>query len=75
MTDNVDHPKHYTNGSIETIDMIEVIIAPYDPVTGWCIANVVKYVSRAPLKNNLAEDLKKARWYLDRAIQHAEGSI
>lgn len=75
MTDNVDHPPHYTNGKIETIDCIEVIIAPYDPVMGWSIGQVIKYCARAPLKADLKEDLKKARWYLDRAIQHAEGSI
>ena len=33
----------------------------------WCIANVIKYVSRYKRKNGI-EDLKKARWYLERQI-------
>lgn len=71
--DNVNHPKHYTNGRFELIDLIEDIVASYpDAVIGGSIWQVVKYVGRAPHKGNLSEDLKKARWYLDRAISHAE---
>lgn len=72
--DSVDHPLHYTRGKIETIDIIEDIIAPYEPVVGWSIGQVIKYCARAPLKENLIEDLQKARWYLDRAIKTAQGS-
>lgn len=72
--DSVNHPKHYTAGKIETIELIEIIIASYPPVMGWSIGQVIKYCARAPLKADLTEDLKKARWYLDRAIQHAEGA-
>jgi hypothetical protein len=32
----------------------------------------VKYISRAGKKCDAAEDLKKARWYLDRAIAKRE---
>lgn len=74
MTDNINHPSHYTNGAIEAIDMIEVIVKPYDPNIGWSIGNVVKYLCRAPFKTNLIEDLKKAKWYLNRAIHTAERS-
>lgn len=70
MTDNVNHPPHYTAGRIETIDVIEEIVQHYpNAVVGGCIWQVVKYIARAPLKNNLTEDLEKARWYLDRAIK------
>lgn len=64
-SDVVNHPPHYTFGSIEVIDAIE------DWGLGFHLGNVVKYVARAPHKNGI-EDLKKARWYLDRAISKAE---
>lgn len=71
--DAVNHPKHYTNGRYELIELIEDIVASYpNAVIGGSIWQVVKYVGRAPLKGNLSEDLKKARWYLDRAISHAD---
>lgn len=66
--DNVDHPKHYTQGSIEVIDAIEAW------QLNFRLANVVKYVARAEHKNNKLEDLKKARWYLDREISKLEQS-
>lgn len=64
--DNVNHPSHYTQGKIEVIDYIE------DKKLGYHLGNVVKYVSRAGHKNNKLEDLKKARWYLDREIKNME---
>lgn len=71
--DAVNHPKHYTQGKIETIDLIEEIVKSYpDPVIGGCIWQVIKYISRAPHKNNMAEDLAKGEWYLKRAISHAK---
>lgn len=60
--DNVNSPQHYTAGGIETIDFIEA------KRLNFRLANVVKYVSRAPFKGNALEDLEKARWYLDREI-------
>lgn len=64
MTDHdpVNHPKHYTLGGIEVIDAIEA----WD--LGFHLGNVVKYVARSAHKGATVEDLKKARWYLDRAI-------
>jgi hypothetical protein len=64
--DNVNHPPHYTMGRIEVIEAIE------DWRLGFCEGNVVKYVARAKHKGCELNDLKKARWYLDRAIQHLE---
>lgn len=69
--DAVDHPAHYTHGSIETIDYMESCLTP-DEFRGGCKMNVLKYVSRERHKNEL-EDLKKARWYLDRLIGYLEG--
>ena len=66
--DPVSHPAHYTDGNIEVIDYIE------DKRLGFCLGNVVKYVSRAGKKDpaKKLEDLKKAAWYLDRYIKTEE---
>lgn len=64
--DPVNHPSHYTDGGIETIDFIEAKKLPYH------LGNVVKYVSRAGKKIDLLEDLRKAQWYLDRYIKLLE---
>lgn len=68
--DSVNHPKHYTHGAIETIDYMESVLTQEEFV-GGCKMNVLKYVSREKHKNGL-EDLKKARWYLNRLILHLE---
>ena len=62
VVDNVNHPPHYKTGGIEVIDYIEAKNLNYH------LGNVVKYISRADYKGNKLEDLEKARWYLDRAI-------
>lgn len=64
--DNVNHPEHYKTGGIETIDFIEA------KSLGYHLGNVVKYVTRADHKGNRLEDLKKAQWYLNRAISNLE---
>ena len=64
--DNVNHPEHYKTGGIETIDFIEA------KSLGYHLGNVVKYVTRADHKGNRLEDLKKAQWYLNRAISKIE---
>jgi hypothetical protein len=62
-SDAVNHPPHYRAGGVETIDFIEAKDLNYR------LGNVVKYVSRAGKKeSDPLEDLKKARWYLDREI-------
>jgi fructose-bisphosphate aldolase class 1 len=72
VNDNVEHPKHYTAGKIECIDCIESIIAPIkEPEQAFLAGQIIKYVARYTLKNGV-EDLKKARWYLDRLIGKVE---
>ena len=61
--DNVNHPSHYKTGGIETIDFIEA------KGLGYHLGNVVKYITRAEHKGNRKEDLLKAQWYLNRAIE------
>lgn len=62
--DKVNHPSHYTDGEIEVIDYIE------DKGFGYHLGNAIKYISRAGKKDpaKYAEDLEKAKWYIDREI-------
>lgn len=70
--DNVNHPAHYTAGGIECIDAIAAALTcQTDPMHAWLTGQVLKYMWRWPLKNGL-EDLKKARFYLDRLIADME---
>jgi hypothetical protein len=64
--DAVNKPSHYRQGKFEAIDVIE------DWKLGFCLGNAVKYICRAPHKGTELEDLKKARWYLDRQIATLE---
>lgn len=66
MPDNVNSPSHYTVGGIETLDFIKAKLTP-EMFEGYCIGNVIKYVSRYRYKGGV-EDLKKARWYLTELI-------
>jgi hypothetical protein len=64
LADPVSHPAHYTSGKIEVIDFIE------DQKFGYHLGQVIKYVARAGKKDvsKKLEDLRKAEWYLKRAI-------
>lgn len=61
--EKVDHPEHYNKG-IEVIDFIDSWEMDFN--TG----NVIKYVSRHKYKDNPLEDLKKAKWYIERLINN-----
>lgn len=63
--DPVNHPPHYKAGGIETIDFIEA------KRLGYHLGNVIKYITRAYHKGGM-EDLLKAQWYLNRAIEKGE---
>ncbi len=71
MSDNVNHPHHYTSGGIETIDYMEAKATP-EEFRGHLRLTALKYLSRAGLKNDTLEDLKKARWYIDYLIDFIE---
>lgn len=64
MSDIVNHPAHYNQG-IEVIDFIESHNMNFNE------GNVIKYTARHKHKNGV-EDLKKAKWYLDRLIENYE---
>lgn len=64
MSDQINHPKHYTShpSGIECIQITEYM--------GFNLGNAVKYIWRADLKHDDAtEDLKKAKWYIDRELK------
>lgn len=71
-TDNVNRPDHYTFGAIEVIDYIRDKMTP-EMFQGFCMGNVLKYVSRHKHKNGV-EDLKKANVYLGWLIESEEGA-
>lgn len=66
--DKINHPTHYTShpSGVECIEITQH--------HNFCIGNVIKYVWRAGIKgeDTKIEDLKKARWYLDREIARLE---
>lgn len=73
MSDPINHPEHYTSSgahcpdcgrTIECIDVTEHM--------GFLRGNAIKYLWRAGLKGDALEDLRKARWYVDRAIAREE---
>jgi hypothetical protein len=68
--ETVDHPAHY-GGADNPYEAIKVIEAWE---LGFCLGNTVKYIARAGRKDQerTLEDLKKARWYLDRHIARLE---
>lgn len=66
--DMVNRPPHYTAGGIQPIDVIEAW------GLGFCTGNAVKYIARHKHKGAALEDLRKAAWYIDRAIKHLEAT-
>jgi len=63
MNDKINHPVWYTQhkSGVECIQITEHM--------GFCLGNAIKYIWRADLKGNAVEDLKKARFYIDREIE------
>src|SRR5690625_4169870 len=68
--DNVNSPNHYTQGKYEVIDYIKDKLTN-EQYIGYCLGNVLKYVSRHDLKGG-KEDLEKAQVYLGWAIDEYE---
>ncbi len=62
--DNIS-PNYYKEG-IQVTDFI----LSYN--MEWCEGNIIKYVTRYKAKNGL-EDLKKAKWYLEKLIEKTKG--
>lgn len=68
----VNHPSHYNQYTQEVIDTITEWVKDYSSVEGYHIGTVLKYLARAPYKGKKLEDLKKASFYLQEAIEYIE---
>lgn len=73
VVDVVNSPPHYKTGGIEAIEGIEASMGP-EAYAGYLKGSVMKYLWRYEKKGKPLEDLKKARWFLDRLIQKVEGA-
>jgi len=63
MSDAVNHPSHYTQGTIECIDAIAEVVKDMQGMEAVDTANAIKYMWRWKHKNG-AQDVKKAIWYM-----------
>jgi len=61
------NPSHYTAGAVECIDGIEAATVGLTGIEAFCTGNAIKYLWRWKRKNG-AEDLRKAKWYVDRLL-------
>lgn len=67
MTTQIEHPDYYQANGYEAIEYIEAHNLNFN------LGNVIKYITRAGKKTaNPVLDLKKARFYIDREINHRE---
>ncbi|MGG4607001.1 DUF3310 domain-containing protein [Providencia sp. Me31A] len=71
MKDNVNNPSHYASGDIECIDAMKASMT-HEAFLGYLKGNIQKYVWRYEKKVNPVEDLKKARWYMNRLVEEVE---
>lgn len=64
--ETINHPPHYNlhRSGVECIEIVEHF--------NFCIGNAIKYLWRCGLKGDEIEDLRKARWYIDREIQRRD---
>lgn len=66
MNDMVNHPKHYTHGMYEPIEVIE------DWGLNFCLGNALKYISRCNHKGSKVQDLEKAIFYIKKEIDRSK---
>ena len=71
--DMVNHPQHYTQGGIECIDALKAATVGKRGIEAVCVANVIKYLWRYEEKNGI-EDVRKAKWYIERLLMEIEES-
>jgi len=74
-SDSVNCPAHYNQGGIECIDAIKASLT-LEGFQAYLKASSMKYLWRYEHKNAPIEDLRKARWFLDRLIKElANGGL
>ena len=67
----VSHPSHYNQGGVECIDALDACGFGLD----FCVGSALKYLWRFKEKGNPIQDLEKARWYIDHAVQCLNNGI
>ena len=70
--DPVNHPQHYVQGGVECIDVIRAARGT-DGCIQFCVGNAIKYLFRDAHKGSPLEDLQKAQWYINKAIELMKG--
>ena len=68
--DNIN-PNHYKTGKIECIDALEAATVNKTGLEAVCTANIIKYLWRYENKNGI-EDIRKAKWYIEKLIKYLE---
>jgi Protein of unknwon function (DUF3310) len=71
LEDPVNNPSHYKSGNIESIEYIQSFLSK-EEYQGFLRGNISKYLHRMDYKGKPLEDLKKAKWYLERLIELKE---
>ena len=71
INDLINNPSHYNTGDIECIDAIQSSMTTRQ-FQGYLKGNVMKYVWRHEYKGKMLDDLRKARWYLNKLIKTHE---
>lgn len=66
------NPDHYKGGGIETIDYMQAK-STEEEFAGHLRLTAIKYLSRAGLKDDVLQDIKKAHWYVSRLVFFLEG--
>lgn len=72
--DMVNHPPHYTQGGMETIDIMEAKSTP-EEFKGHLKLTAMKYLTRAGHKESELQDAKKTQWYVNRWVKTLEKEI
>lgn len=73
-SDDINHPAHYTFGNTETQDYIDDVVQHYeDSAIAAHVSNAIKYLSRAPHKGTHDKDLRKALFFIKRAVGRLDG--
>lgn len=73
MNDLINHPSHYARegGKHECIEVLKEWM-PKESYLGFLRGNAIKYLCRAGKKNNEAEDLQKAQFYINRLVEEVK---
>ena len=70
--EEVNHPDRYNKGGIEVIDIIKAYTEDLNGKEAFNIGNAIKYICRLGKKDEKVQELKKARWYIEKLIEDME---